>query len=89
VYGWTMRGKTGRISQEHEDGRGIITEYMIQFLNSDGNWTFINNSRTGKEVCSNTSHRTYPPPPTHKITNNRKSDTAYIKFDKRCVVGWH
>ena len=52
VYGWTMRGKTGRISQTREDGRGIITEYMVQFLNSDGKWIFLNNSSTGKQVST-------------------------------------
>ncbi|XP_056022435.1 uncharacterized protein LOC125650786 [Ostrea edulis] len=60
VYGWTMRGKSGRISQEHEDGRGIITEYMIQFLNSDGKWSYINNSKTGKEIFTNLGNIAMP-----------------------------
>ncbi|XP_062573502.1 uncharacterized protein LOC134235381 [Saccostrea cucullata] len=60
VYGWTMRGKQGRISQAREDGRGIITEYMIQYLNSDGNWTYINNSKTGKQIFANLGNIAVP-----------------------------
>ncbi|XP_061193996.1 uncharacterized protein LOC133202231 [Saccostrea echinata] len=60
IYGWTMRGKQGRISQAREDGRGIITEYMIQYLNSDGNWTYINNSKTGKQIFANLGNIAIP-----------------------------
>uniref|UniRef100_A0A8W8IFG2 F5/8 type C domain-containing protein n=1 Tax=Magallana gigas TaxID=29159 RepID=A0A8W8IFG2_MAGGI len=70
VYGWTMTGKTGRISQAREDGRGIITEYMVQFLGSDGNWTFINNSKTGKEMFTNLGNIAIPDTATSVTLSN-------------------
>lgn len=43
-----MIGKMGWILQVWEDGCGIIMEYMVQFLGSDGNWMFINNFKIGR-----------------------------------------
>ncbi|KAK3098981.1 hypothetical protein FSP39_024942 [Pinctada imbricata] len=60
VLGWTMRGKRGPLRGEDTERPGLITEYVMLYLNNEGKWNFINNTKNGKEVFWNNGNLAQP-----------------------------
>lgn len=52
ILGWQISGKEGMLNATGRDRRGVVTEYIVKFLQRSGQWAHINNSHTGKEVCN-------------------------------------